>query len=1188
MRPPLLLLLLLAHSLPAAELATAPVAARRPAALPAGISETSPGQWTWAGGPDLVSESERLGVYGTKGVPAPENVPGARYGAAAWVDGSGSFWLFGGRGLVRNSGAGVLNDLWKWDGAIWTWVSGSAAYGSLGVYGERGVAAPGNVPGARYGAVSWTDAAGNLWLFGGEGRGSVSSFDVRLSDLWKWDGTDWTWVAGPDVGGQPGIYGSLGVAAPENRPGARSAASAWADAAGNLWLFGGNGFGATSSRGDLNDLWRWDGASWTWMGGANAHGAPGVYGTKGLPAASNVPGGRSGAAATVGPDGNTWLFGGYGKASSGTGWLNDLWRWDGAAWTWMSGASSPDQAGVYGTKGIADPSNVPGARSGAVSWFDADGRLLLLGGLDDPGENDWEAWNDLWRWDGATWTWVGGASTADQAGTYGIRNLPAPGNEPGARYLPAIGRGTSGSVIVFGGFGSSATGKVGELNDLWRWDGDQWAWLAGSTGTTEAGVYGTRGVASTGNLPGARTGAVTWRGSGGEVWLFGGYGYSARGQGYLNDLWRWDGSTWTWMSGADTEGQPGVYGTKGVSAPTNVPGARADAAGWTDAAGNLWLFGGVDDPWEQSIRNDLWKWDGVSWTWVSGSKEPGHPGVYGTRGVPAPANVPPCRRGAASWTDAGGKLWLFGGSGWPVSPGADLNDLWRWDGTNWTWMHGANDGDVSGYAVALGVPAPENTPGGRMNAATWRDQEGRFWLFGGTNYSYWYQTGDLWRWDGANWTWMSGSLSSEAGVYGTLGVAAPDNVPGSRYGSSAWTDANGLLWLFGGRDVYRSFNDLWRWDGASWTWMSGQGPTQPAVAIYGDLGVPAPTNTPGWHAFGAFWPDAQHRFWLWGGDGSDATGARGTLRDLWVYEPVGCAPPSATITAPDSILDGSGAHGASVPDAGIGAEYEWTATGGTIEAGQGTPTISFSASPGEASVILAVVVRKSGCAASSTKSVPVGLYHRLDVIRIGTGSDLVVSYGSERQISCGLACAAVYAHGATVTLYAYPGSVSRFVGWLGGGCTGTGSCTVTMDEAKTVSATFFPLSATGFYTVTPCRVVDTRNAPGPWNDVPGPWSAPALTAGTSRAFTIGGECGVPADAAAVALNVTVTAPTDGGSLTLYPGTGPAPETTTIHFPAGRTRANNVTMGLAGGVLSVLDRQETGTVELIIDVNGYFR
>ena len=81
---------------------------------------------------------------------------------------------------------------------------------------------------------------------------------------------------------------------------------------------------------------------------------------------------------------------------------------------------------------------------------------------------------------------------------------------------------------------------------------------------------------------------------------------------------------------------------------------------------------------------------------------------------------------------------------------------------------------------------------------------------------------------------------------------------------------------------------------------------------------------------------------------------------------------------------------------------------------------------------------------------------------------------------------------------------------------------------------------------------------------------------------------MPADAAAVALNVTVTAPTDGGSLTLYPGTGPAPETTTIHFPAGRTRANNVTMGLAGGVLSVLDRQETGTVELIIDVSGYFR
>jgi hypothetical protein len=119
------------------------------------------------------------------------------------------------------------------------------------------------------------------------------------------------------------------------------------------------------------------------------------------------------------------------------------------------------------------------------------------------------------------------------------------------------------------------------------------------------------------------------------------------------------------------------------------------------------------------------------------------------------------------------------------------------------------------------------------------------------------------------------------------------------------------------------------------------------------------------------------------------------------------------------------------------------------------------------------------------------------------------------------------------------------------------------------------------YTLTPCRIVDTRNAAGPWG-------GPALAAGASRSFVIAGQCGVPADALAVTLNVTVTTATAAGSLTVYPGTGVVPGTSTVFFAAGRTRANNVTIGLVDGILSVADRQETGTVDLIVDVSGYFR
>jgi hypothetical protein len=59
------------------------------------------------------------------------------------------------------------------------------SHGGLGVYGSQGTAAAGNVPGARYPAVSWTDASGNLWLFGGWGYDSAGTSGY-LNDLWMY------------------------------------------------------------------------------------------------------------------------------------------------------------------------------------------------------------------------------------------------------------------------------------------------------------------------------------------------------------------------------------------------------------------------------------------------------------------------------------------------------------------------------------------------------------------------------------------------------------------------------------------------------------------------------------------------------------------------------------------------------------------------------------------------------------------------------------------------------------------------------------------------------------------------------------------------------------------------------------------------------------------------------------------
>ena len=120
-----------------------------------------------------------------------------------------------------------------------------------------------------------------------------------------------------------------------------------------------------------------------------------------------------------------------------------------------------------------------------------------------------------------------------------------------------------------------------------------------------------------------------------------------------------------------------------------------------------------------------------------------------------------------------------------------------------------------------------------------------------------------------------------------------------------------------------------------------------------------------------------------------------------------------------------------------------------------------------------------------------------------------------------------------------------------------------------------------FYTVSPCRVVDTRGAAGPWG-------GPRLAAGADRAFTVGGRCGIPMTARAVSINVTVTEPTDFGFLTLFPVGGALPLASAINFRPGQTRANNavVTLGAAADFV-VRAGMASGGVHVILDVNGYF-
>jgi hypothetical protein len=78
--------------------------------------------------------------------------------------------------------------------------------------------------------------------------------------------------------------------------------------------------------------------------------------------------------------------------------------------------------------------------------------------------------------------------------------------------------------------------------------------------------------------------------------------------------------------------------------------------------------------------------------------------------------------------------------------------------------------------------------------------------------------------------------------------------------------------------------------------------------------------------------------------------------------------------------------------------------------------------------------------------------HTLTVAKSGSGSGTVTT--PLLGINCGRKCTATYAAGAQLTLTAKPAAGSVFSGWSGAGCRGKGTCTVTLNSDRSVTAKF--------------------------------------------------------------------------------------------------------------------------------------
>jgi hypothetical protein len=477
------------------------------------------------------------------------------------------------------------------------------------------------------------------------------------------------------------------------------------------------------------------------------------------------------------------LFGG--RAGGGFNY-QDTWELDPATALWTDVTS----AGVQ-----------PPARSQAGMVYQAStGKILLFGGgRSDTSSNDVAAVmasaGDTWELDPATHVW----------------SALKPALAPSARHdLGLVWDSNRNKAVLFGGVQVDIPGVPGiPKQDTWEWDPATAEWQE-RTGA--------------GSKPASRYGhAMAFDASRGKVVMLGGLvidsGVNAA------DLWEWTSTTGAWtrrMTGAETPmPAPRRYaslffdeararlellvgaasfpqvGPDAIAASAEVweldpskpaftdrtvvidgPGVRTSPCmAYNPSTDKVYLFGGYHEI-TGEMFDDLWAWDGKTWSRIAADKRP------------------PARFGAAMAFDPARRSLILFGGGDNDATLSGRNDTWEWNpSSGWTRLSPATS------------PAPLIGPG--MVTDSTRN---KILLFGGSDYGNWVvedpTRNEVWEWDGALSSWTNRT------------PASPNQTPQSRNAPPlAYDSGRQKLFLYDG-GTSLGIGGYWEWDPLSAGWMS--------------------------------------------------------------------------------------------------------------------------------------------------------------------------------------------------------------------------------------------------------------------------------------------------------------------------------------------------------------------------------
>lgn len=576
-------------------------------------------EWSWVGGSNYTGD---IGVYDA----VHGNWPGSRVSSAALVDPAGtSAWMFGGYGFAGSNLAGYLSDLWVHDGTLWTLRSERAHHGldNVAVYDSLGVSTSWALPGARQGHALWADSKSNLWIFAGFGFGN-SSRCGPLNDVWEYNqsSSNWTWWGGSTRPGAPGYQGSQGTATAGTWTGSRHSPSALYDR-GRVWMYGGHGTaGYDTGHGQLSDLWTF--AEWCTDGLAidnsntSCSGAVGhvcvfscnsgysigethtcradlsFEGGSCIPSVCPVPALTEGQVIVSGcevngaMESNACELGcadGYSASNLSAGICRAVPGSTAAGYQGQEAAClasmcnapshlGPEQKVESGCDDYAAMGThcELGCQRGYIASDGAMGYCTADSGSSTATYVDQSVTCMPFSVDQAigAWTWIGGAqSMRDQINSsFGIQGVAGSVGWPAprARHGSCANGYGNGSMWLFGGAttGGSLSLGAASLNDLWAFNGQEWAWVGGGEDVNVPTVNSLQqGSPADTAWPGARSGHSMWDDLSNGFFMFGGHGYPHENYTTealrLNDLWRYSDGAWILLGGENATEQSGNH-----------------------------------------------------------------------------------------------------------------------------------------------------------------------------------------------------------------------------------------------------------------------------------------------------------------------------------------------------------------------------------------------------------------------------------------------------------------------------------------------------------------------------------------------------------------------------------------------------------------------------------------------------